>query len=788
MRSIVLAFLLGTAALATAAPAAAQSFGVSAAVAGDEVAFGQPGTERAPGSVHVYRRASDSWTRTVKLTASDGIRGDRFGASIDVSDGRMIVGAFWADSGRGAAYVFERGADGGWRESARLRPAGTARGDSVGGAVAIDGDLALVSVAGAGDSTAGTVHAFRRDGRGAWTSAGRLEARELAPEARFGRTLDLADGIAFVGAVGADDGDGAVLVYRAGADGWSDPAVLAGRGGARLGAAVLAEPGRLMAGAPGLGRGRGAVLVYEPDETGEWQETGRLRPFAAGPRTLFGVALSRRGDEVWVGASGADRFAGTAYRFRRDPDTGEWGESLKVDLEGLERGDAFGTALALGDGVAAVGLPGDDHGAGTGAIFVREDGSWRFAERVWSEIEGLDPVVSGAVRCEGTAAGFGCERVDLLSFLPVGALGGGRGVELNDVWGWTDPETGREYALAGRSDGTSFVDVTDPVDPVYLGDLPMTEGANASTWRDIKVYENHAFVVSDNAGEHGMQVFDLARLRDVGDEPAVFEPDTVYMGIHSAHNVVIDTESGFAYVVGSDGGGRTCGGGLHMVDIRDPLNPSFVGCFSDERTGRRGTGYTHDAQCVVYRGPDADYEGRQICFGANETALSIADVTDKASPEAIAVAEYPNAAYTHQGWLTEDHRHFVLNDELDEIQGLVENTRTLVWDVADLDDPVLVAEYLNPNTNATDHNLYVVGDKVYQSNYVTGLRVLDISDIENPREVGHFDTMPYGSDGPRFDGSWSNYPFFESRTLVVTSGHEGLFLLRFRDAGEAPGP
>jgi choice-of-anchor B domain-containing protein len=95
-------------------------------------------------------------------------------------------------------------------------------------------------------------------------------------------------------------------------------------------------------------------------------------------------------------------------------------------------------------------------------------------------------------------------------------------------------------------------------------------------------------------------------------------------------------------------------------------------------------------------------------------------------------------------------------------------------------------EYMNPNSVSIDHNQYVVGDKVYQSNYVAGLRVIDISDIENPKEVGFFDTVPYGSDGPRFDGSWSNYPFFESGVIVVTSGDEGLFLLRYRAEDERP--
>ncbi len=46
----------------------------------------------------------------------------------------------------------------------------------------------------------------------------------------------------------------------------------------------------------------------------------------------------------------------------------------------------------------------------------------------------------------------------------------------NDIWGWADPMTGREYALMGMTDGTAFVDVTDPDNPAVLGKLPTVGG------------------------------------------------------------------------------------------------------------------------------------------------------------------------------------------------------------------------------------------------------------------------------------------------------------------------
>ncbi|CAN5123375.1 choice-of-anchor B family protein [soil metagenome] len=794
--------------LVNARPLAAQSFGSTAAVHADEVFFGAPATDATPGTVYVYRKDGGSWEEAGRLSASDGIPGDRFGNAMAVAGSRILIGAFWSDSGRGAAYVFEKdGASGAWSQTAKLMTGDRAPGDSLGIAVALEGDLALVAAASAADSGAGAVYAFRRDpGTGEWRAAGRLTADGVAPDARFGRSVALSGESAFVAAARSDSGTGSVYVFRAADQSWSQPTILTGTApGELFGAAVATAGERLLIGAPVLGQGQGVVLIYRHDEeSGEWRLAGRILPPAQAAAEesegeeasgepersrplLFGSTLALAGDQVWIGAPGADRFRGAVYSLEVDSDSGEWADPVRITPPDLERGDFFAGAIGLGDEVAAVGMPGDDYGAGTAAIFERAAGDWRFATRVMSEVQGLAAVLGEPVSCaDGEAGTFDCRQVDMVAFLPVQAIGGGRGVELNDIWGWTDPETGKEFALVGRVDGTSFVDISDPVNPLYVGDLPKTATSPGSTWRDIKVYEDHAFIVADGAGEHGMQVFNLRRLRSVANAPATFTEDAHYDRIHSAHNIAINTDTGFAYTVGNSDGGETCGGGLHMIDIHDPLNPMFAGCFSDPSTGRQKTGYSHDAQCVLYKGPDEEYKDREICFGSNETALSVADVTDKENPVAVAMAEYPNVGYTHQAWLTEDHRYLLMDDELDELNGLVEHTRTLIWDVSDLEDPILIHEYFNPNTTAIDHNLYIKGDKVYQSNYVSGLRILDISDIENPVEVGFFDTVPYGSNGPRFDGSWSNYPYFESGVIVVTSGDEGLFLLRFRPAEDRP--
>jgi choice-of-anchor B domain-containing protein len=363
---------------------------------------------------------------------------------------------------------------------------------------------------------------------------------------------------------------------------------------------------------------------------------------------------------------------------------------------------------------------------------------------------------------DGMAGPFPCRDVDLLAFLPHATTGTGNG---NDIWGWTDPQTGREYALVGRTTGTSFVDISEPRQPIYLGDLP-TRTVD-SIWRAIKVFADHAFIVSE-APDHGMQIFDLRQLRGVTSPPVRFSETAHYAGFGSTHTLALNTQTGFAYAVGT----RTCEGGLHVVDVREPTAPKTAGCFSLD-------GYTHETQCVVYTGPDATYRDREICFNSNEDTLTIVDVTDKHAQNQLSRTGYGGSAYTHQGWLTEDQRFFLVNDEGDE-RAFHHPTRTWIWDVSDLDAPALVAHYDGP-VPAIDHNLYIRGNLVYESNYRSGLRVLDAGSVASGllREVGFFDVYP-DDDAPAFNGSWTSYPFFAGGAVVVNGIEEGLFVLRPR--------
>ena len=782
MRFKVIVLVLGTLSVSPAL-AAGQSFGSSVAAGQSEILIGEPINQYAPGVINVYHLESGNWRRVGGITGPGGHRLDRFGRSLSLDGNRLLVGATsFDDSTRGTAFIYEKDRAGAWQLVTRLTPAGASAGDAYGRLVHLRGDEAFVVSWGANEGR-GVISTWRRGANGQWSEGTAVSASDGVQGSFFGVSISVDGNRLAVGAAQRDTARGAVYVFgrEQPAGLWVEqahfrPADLAV--GANFGGAVLIRGDELMVAAPGVDSARGAVFVYARDGAGQWVMREKVVPAELAPGSQFGSPLQMVGAELWAGAQGVNRNKGAVYRLSRGGN-GRWSVAGIIEGQAGEPGDFFGGTFSVSGNAGVVGLPNDDFGAGTAAFVSRRQGNWTAGPKVWTETASLAAMTGNKRTCsEGKIGTFECQDVSLLAFLPTRSIGGGRGVAISGVWGWTDPTTSREYAIVGRMDGTSFIDVTDPVNPRYLGNLPKTDSSPANIWREIKVYRNYAYIVADGAAAHGMQVFDLTRLRNVSGAPQTFQPDTTYHRVASAHNIVIDTVSGFAFATGSNSGGETCGGALHMIDIREPRAPRFAGCFSDPETGIQRTGYTHDAQCVVYSGPDSSYRGRQICINSSETAIGIADVTDKAAPKAISRASYPNVGYTHQGWFSEDQRYFYVNDEGDEVSGTVQGTRTLIWDLADLDDPVVASEYISEN-KSSDHNLYIKGNLMYQSNYESGLRILDISDPVKPRLVAHLDTTPTGGeDAPGFNGSWSNYPFFKSGTIVVTSIGEGVFLVQ----------
>ncbi|RMF61028.1 MAG: hypothetical protein D6746_06080, partial [Bacteroidetes bacterium] len=444
------------------APTSRAAFGTSVAFHGDLLFIGEPQSFREPGTVHVYRRSGAVWTLVTRLRASDADVGDGFGRLLAAAAGRVAV------AGPAAVYVFEDG-EAGWTEVARLEVEDAA-GDRTAAALALDGNRLLVGAPGH-DARRGRVYVFLRDPDGVWTASDTLRVDTLEPGDAFGATLALSGDGLLVGAPGRNEGTGGAFAFRRTRTGWEAEALLTAAPavpGSRAGSAVALDGAYAFVGAPRHEGATGIVFTFYREPDGTWVEQPALRSAAPAERTFFGAALAAGGGTLWVGVPGADDFTGRLEAFLPTPDG--WTHDVTLTGPGTRPGDVFGATLAATGDRLAVGATRDDYGEGSVFLFARTGRTWQARTFLYREAEPMPPLTGEPVECAGEpAAGFSCRDVDLLAFIPNAAMDIGRGVRLNDVWGWTDPETGREYALVGHMEGTVFLDVTDPTRPVYLG-------------------------------------------------------------------------------------------------------------------------------------------------------------------------------------------------------------------------------------------------------------------------------------------------------------------------------
>jgi choice-of-anchor B domain-containing protein len=354
---------------------------------------------------------------------------------------------------------------------------------------------------------------------------------------------------------------------------------------------------------------------------------------------------------------------------------------------------------------------------------------------------------------------FNSSNVTLLAQIPLNNFAGLDTSSGNDCWGYVSG-SGREYAIMGVAGGYAFVDITVPTSPVIVD----TVTGPSSLWHDVKVLGDYAYGVSE-AGS-GIQVMDLS---DIDNGNVTLVRNWTGGGYSTTHNIVINEEAGSMWVVGTNIGN----GGLVHIDISNPELPSLDGGWTEA--------YVHDAQVVTWHG--GAFDGREIAFcagglsgGFSATGLRIVDVTNPNNTTTLATLFYPLAGYAHQVWVSTDRSHVYLNDELDELNGLVPTTLTRVINIEDLANPFLESTFTTGRPSI-DHNLYTNDHVIYEANYRSGLRIFDALDPTNPVEVAFIDTFP-GSDAPEFNGAWSSYPFFPSGNIIISDMERGLFIVR----------
>ena len=632
-------------------------FGVAGDVAISDGVFyvGQTGSSLNNGSVYIYSpNAIGGLDQNEILAPIQGEIGFDFGFAIDINNDLMIVGSPHRANIQGGAFLYQKNDTDKWTLIKTISPDSDEWTMDFGSEVAVGEDVILI-----GDRDAhngeGKVFTLYKEGE-EWRTGSPLNYNYINDDGHFGHSISI-DGQKAL--IGSRDGNVAVQYdFNTMTHSWTESHVFSPynyQSKGRFGFSVELSGEYAIIGSPGYDK-KGLIEVHKLNN-GSWEKVSSVFNPLEKNETYFGASLSMNNQTISIGNYNGEKVF--TYIIN---DADELSLTNTFDSPNKSFGK-FGRSVAINDDHMIIGAT-----YGESAYIYSKDsfGEWGIDKTV-SSANGVESIIGQKIPCiVGRAGNYPCKGIDLFSFLSPQDLGG---TELNDIWGWTDPQTSKEIALVGLREGTSFVDVTDPENPFVLGILPTH--TYSSTWRDLKVYKNHVYVVADNAGNHGVQIFDLTQLRGVTSF-TTFTETNHYDNVGSVHNIFINEHTGFAYVVGISSAKTTelqCGSGSHIIDLTEPANPEFSGCFAHSGTGRSGTGYTHDIQVVVYDGPDPDYIGKEIAFSSNETALSISDLSDKTKPVIISKYESGEFGYVHQGWLTKDKNYFIVNDELNEYYG-----------------------------------------------------------------------------------------------------------------------
>ena len=313
--------------------------------------------------------------------------------------------------------------------------------------------------------------------------------------------------------------------------------------------------------------------------------------------------------------------------------------------------------------------------------------------------------------------------------------------ELNDIWGWVD-SAGNEYAIVGMNDGTSIIDLSDPLSPQEVLFVP---GMN-SIWRDIKTYGNYAYVTTE--AMNGLLIIDLSNLPDSANTNTYLYTGPSNAQWQRAHNIYID-DRGYAYIFGANRGS----GGAIILDLnQDPTQPVEIADINNW--------YVHDG---MVKGDTL------FLANGNNSLFSVWDVSNPSTP--VLLAQNPTVGfYSHNIWSSDDGNYIYTTEE-DNGGHLSEFNITDLNNI-DLTDKIQA----EPGNNIMPHNAFYINDYIVNSYYTTGIQIFDVQSKGNIVNVGHFDTSPNFS-GPGSNGCWGVYPYLPSGIIIASDIENGFFVL-----------
>lgn len=317
------------------------------------------------GAAYLYRWDGANWNPDGKLVASDAAMTDRFGSAVAIDGDRVIVGsptanlAMLADAGAAYAYTYDGMV---WGNEAKLVASDGAAGDQFGYAIAIDGDLAVISAVNADGH--GAAYVFRHDGL-SWGEEDKLVPGTAAAGDAIGQSVAIDGDVIVVGGMnvncvaGADCG--AAWVFRWDGLNWVEEQKLTAPDaftGDWFGFAAGVSGNSILISSPvdncTAGTVCGSIHPFTWDGA-TWNHGGKIVPYDQDAGDFFGGSLVVDGTTALAGGSSNDCIGlnncGSAYVLLQDG--GVWDVDAKFNPPVAEASASFGHAVGL-DGSLAV--------------------------------------------------------------------------------------------------------------------------------------------------------------------------------------------------------------------------------------------------------------------------------------------------------------------------------------------------------------------------------------------------------------------------------------------------
>ncbi len=348
--------------------AAFDHFGDSVAISGGTAVVGAPFDDSGKGAAYIYTRSGPTWAEEAKLTASDGTAGDFFGWSVAISGGTAVVGARLDDDEKGSAYVY-RSTAGIWSEEQKLTAPDRRAVDNFGYAVAVSGRTAVVGAPFANDGR-GSAYFYTR-GAADWTEEQELPMPNGEAGDNFGFSVQVSANSAVVGAPGDDYSRGSAFVYTRSGEAWTVEQKLTASDGQAVdnfGYSVDLSAGTALVGAPFHDDAAGSAYLYTR-AAGIWSERQELTASDRAAGDLFGWSTAVWEATSLVGAPADQDGKGSAYEYTLAGPT--WTEEQKLTAPDGAPLDNFADSLDLAGGAAVIGAPFDDNhnGIDAGSVY-----------------------------------------------------------------------------------------------------------------------------------------------------------------------------------------------------------------------------------------------------------------------------------------------------------------------------------------------------------------------------------------------------------------------------------